>query len=291
LAEQQRAAIALIDARALRRNGWVGLLSPWAEASGLVVEAIAPDAIASLQGTGTQFRLGILSFGATSLQAPQAAAQLAAAMEALPDTPLVVVSDLDDAAEVVAAFRAKARGFIPTTMEPEVALRTFAFIMSGGSFFPPTALFGRGPDSSSPSADINGRKPDDQIRRRNTLTGGQQEVMQHLAAGLTNKAIARVMGIRESTVKVHVRQIMRKLGATNRTQAALAAAATEPAIALPAALPAPLASDTAEAGTGRRPEPISATIHARTDAAAPGQKLTRLQPRLDMPPLRLLGRS
>ncbi|MGG5812502.1 response regulator transcription factor [Falsiroseomonas sp. CW058] len=43
----------------------------------------------------------------------------------------------------------------------------------------------------------------------------------HLRAGRSNKGIARLLGLRESTVKAQVRQIMKKLGAANRTQAVL----------------------------------------------------------------------
>jgi DNA-binding CsgD family transcriptional regulator len=56
------------------------------------------------------------------------------------------------------------------------------------------------------------------------LTERQKSVLERLGRGDSNKAIARVLGIREGTVKVHVRQIMRKLGVTNRTQVAIACA-------------------------------------------------------------------
>jgi DNA-binding NarL/FixJ family response regulator len=53
------------------------------------------------------------------------------------------------------------------------------------------------------------------------LTSRQTDVLHLLRSGQSNKYIARELNMRESTVKVHVRQIMRKLGAANRTQAAL----------------------------------------------------------------------
>jgi DNA-binding NarL/FixJ family response regulator len=56
------------------------------------------------------------------------------------------------------------------------------------------------------------------------LTARQWEVLERLRQGESNKLIGRQLKLRESTVKVHIRQIMRKLGATNRTQAALCAA-------------------------------------------------------------------
>ena len=57
------------------------------------------------------------------------------------------------------------------------------------------------------------------------LTERQRAVLRCLHAGKSNKMIARELDMRESTVKVHVRSILRKLGAINRTQAALAAVA------------------------------------------------------------------
>jgi len=55
------------------------------------------------------------------------------------------------------------------------------------------------------------------------LTARQQEVLEQLRQGASNKLIGRQLKLRESTVKVHIRHIMRKLGAVNRTQAALSA--------------------------------------------------------------------
>ena len=50
------------------------------------------------------------------------------------------------------------------------------------------------------------------------LTPRQTDVLGHLARGQPNRTIARDLGMSESTVKVHVRNIMRKLKASNRTE-------------------------------------------------------------------------
>jgi DNA-binding NarL/FixJ family response regulator len=55
------------------------------------------------------------------------------------------------------------------------------------------------------------------------LTPSEQRVLKLLRTGQSNKVIARELNIGESTVKVHVRRIMKKLNAANRTQAALVA--------------------------------------------------------------------
>ncbi|SDI05704.1 response regulator transcription factor [Alloyangia pacifica] len=56
------------------------------------------------------------------------------------------------------------------------------------------------------------------------LTPRQMAVLDHLSQARSNKEIARVLDTTEATVKLHVRQVMRKLGAKNRTEAALIAA-------------------------------------------------------------------
>jgi two-component system nitrate/nitrite response regulator NarL len=64
--------------------------------------------------------------------------------------------------------------------------------------------------------------------RNHSLTARQRAVLELLRRGDTNKAIARRLGMREGTVKVHVRQIMRKFGVTNRTQIAVVCANGRP---------------------------------------------------------------
>jgi len=51
------------------------------------------------------------------------------------------------------------------------------------------------------------------------LTAREQEVLAHLAQGMSNKAIAHALGISDQTVKFHVAAIIAKLGAANRTDA------------------------------------------------------------------------
>jgi two-component system nitrate/nitrite response regulator NarL len=53
------------------------------------------------------------------------------------------------------------------------------------------------------------------------LSPREQSIMEGLVEGHSNKAIARLMGITDATVKVHVKSILRKIGASNRTQAAI----------------------------------------------------------------------
>ena len=140
-------------------------------------------------------------------------------------------ADGDEAADVVAAFKAGARGFVTTRMDPCVMFRALKFIIEGGAFFPPGALLDASGAAGNGGPDI-GLVPQ---AGGEALTLRQNEVLRLLRQGQSNKRIARELHMSESTVKVHIRQIMRKLGASNRTQAALCGFEAIPAEAPPPA--------------------------------------------------------
>lgn len=129
-------------------------------------------------------------------------------------TPVVVLSDSQvafQAQSVRNALKSGARGFIPTlnTRVPAV-LAALRFIKDGGTFVPLDLLL---PSDAAKSTHKAESIPAD------ALTPRQKSVLSHLKQGKANKVIAYELNMSESTVKVHIRNIMRKMGATNRTQA------------------------------------------------------------------------
>jgi DNA-binding CsgD family transcriptional regulator len=140
---------------------------------------------------------------------------------------VAVVSALDDPLEAVRALESGADGLLPATLAPDVATNALAFILTGGTFFPPEALRAASGGSRLGGVDRRARAG------RHDLTPRQQDVLELLGRGLANKCIARQLDMQESTVKVHVRQIMHKLGVSNRTQVALIAASDGDAAAAP----------------------------------------------------------
>lgn len=127
-----------------------------------------------------------------------------------PDMPLVVLSAKNQASDVRQAIEAGALGFIPKSSSPEIMLHALRLVLSGGVYLPPEVMSG----SSTPAA------PEPAAA---ALTPRQREILALLAEGRTNKEMARQLGLSAGTVKVHVSQILRALGAANRTQAAAAA--------------------------------------------------------------------
>jgi DNA-binding NarL/FixJ family response regulator len=154
----------------------------------------------------------IISVGGESIEDAEQQVLIESVRMLMPQAPLVIISDREDPEEVCAAFEEGAVGFMPTSLEPALAFQALSFIRSGGSFFPPAVL-----SSGHRKVTVNG------IVHTTDLTTKQENVFSLLRQGYPNKRIARQLGLSESTVKVHVRRIMHKFGAANRTQLAFAA--------------------------------------------------------------------
>jgi DNA-binding NarL/FixJ family response regulator len=210
-------AVLVVDALELRRAGVVSLLKPWADSSGTSIVAIAPPTILS---DLPPLKMIVLVIGALGVGDPEPQAWISSLSSAHADVPLVLISDREETEEVLAAFEAGVSAFIPTSIAPSVAMQAFTFIMSGGTFFPPAAFM------HAMRAKEHGSSNDPTILATtfvhcSELTVREQEVLERLRQGASNRLIGQQLKMREATVKVHVRQIMRKLGAANRTQAAL----------------------------------------------------------------------
>jgi DNA-binding NarL/FixJ family response regulator len=255
-----RLRVVLIDENRLRDAGIAGLISSWALERELDIRQIRTADV--LQGFEPSLtcRLVLYSVGGGSIRAIEANAVVRILHALAPHAPVIVISDREDPEEIVSAYRMSCRGFIPTNMEPALALQAISFILNGGTYFPPSALrrVGEGDgsapgngadgehngdpnyggsdtpvgddgcDGASTSAELVSKAagtvvPCEEAEDLSNLTGRQHEVLRCLQKGQPNKLIARELGMTEGTVKVHVRQIMRKLGATNRTQVAILA--------------------------------------------------------------------
>jgi len=125
------------------------------------------------------------------------------------DTPVVIVSDIDDVNYVVRALKGGARGYIPTSLPFNVAVEAVRLVEAGGTFVPVSSL------SLDRDKQVAATKTGD------LLTERQMMVVEALCQGMANKQIAYELGMSEHTVKVHLRHIMRKLRARNRTEVAV----------------------------------------------------------------------
>jgi len=218
-------SILVIDALELRRAGVVSLLKPWTDAHEMRIIEASPQAtlLQSTLESGNSHKMILLVIGFAGVSDPQIQNWIKLLASRYVDIPLVLISDHEESTEVVAALEAGVSGFIPTTITPTVALQAFAFIMGGGSFFPPAALTEATRAYRAPHTASGRELTVVTSVHRDGLTLRQKQVLERLTQGASNKLIGRQLKLRESTVKVHIRHIMKKLGATNRTQAALCA--------------------------------------------------------------------
>lgn len=146
--------------------------------------------------------------------------------------PVAVISDGDRFTSGLRCLQAGARGFIPTHSSLAVTVSALRLILTGGVYVPFEIvgdMTGRwdgrraaGPAAPRPTPEPDrarfGGLPPAQLSRLG-LSRRETQILGYLQQGSGNKQIAQTLGISDNTVMVHMRNLMRKLGATNRAQA------------------------------------------------------------------------
>ena len=129
------------------------------------------------------------------------------------NVPVVVMSDMDGLHQVLSVLKTGVRGYIPTSMPLSLALEALRLVCAGGTYIPAESVLAAGSS--------NGWQPiQQQQTSHGPFTTRQLQVVEALRRGKANKVIAYELNMCESTVKVHVRHIMKKLQARNRTEVA-----------------------------------------------------------------------
>ncbi|NSY39516.1 DNA-binding response regulator [Leisingera sp. ANG59] len=128
------------------------------------------------------------------------------------DCPAADQVQLSRYAEAVIPERKSAGALIAAL---QVVQDGYRIVLSGAADAAPELLNGAGPQVAEASAAPVRQK------MRHGLSDREQLILAKLTEGATNKSIANELGICEATVKVHLRTCFRKIGAKNRTQAAL----------------------------------------------------------------------
>jgi DNA-binding NarL/FixJ family response regulator len=130
-----------------------------------------------------------------------------------PQLPVVMVSAREEAAVVRRALDHGAMGFIPKSSNAEALGAALRRVLDGDRVVPEIA-------SAAPQTAPDEHEIAQRIRE---LTPQQFRVLQMLGSGKLNKQIGFELGVSEATIKAHMSAILRKLGASNRTQAVLMA--------------------------------------------------------------------
>ena len=124
---------------------------------------------------------------------------------------VVVLSEREEASQATAALEQGASGYIPMTMSLKVVAEAIRLVQAGGMYVPASSLMAANRPQEAKGVGGGGVSG---------LTTRQLAVLEAVRRGKANKVIAYELNMCESTVKVHLRNIMKKLRVRNRTEAA-----------------------------------------------------------------------
>ncbi|MFI7152802.1 response regulator [Nonomuraea sp. NPDC050022] len=124
---------------------------------------------------------------------------------------VIVLTSVSDRSDVGPAMRAGASGFLYKDVDPNALVQAVRAVHGGQVLLAPEA-------AEAMLAGVNGSPP---ALGPVPLTEREREVLALIAAGHSNREIARSLSVAEKTVKTHVSNVLMKLGVQDRTQAAL----------------------------------------------------------------------
>ncbi|MBN3757718.1 response regulator [Paraburkholderia sp. Tr-20389] len=210
--------ILLIDDHTLFRSGVHALLQRQPD---FEVVGEAPDGVEGIK-RAKQYRPDVILLdlnmpGLSGLETLQLLVQ------DLPDTAIVMLTVSEEVEELTIAMRDGACGYLLKNIEADVLA---AAIRKAAAGQPVIA-----DDMTAKLVAQMRRPPPAPVRNDDTaesLTMRERDIMSELARGASNKDIARTLDLAESTVKIHVRNILRKLKLTSRVQVAIYAMEREP---------------------------------------------------------------
>jgi DNA-binding NarL/FixJ family response regulator len=123
-----------------------------------------------------------------------------------PDLPVLIVSGVNDPQTIRTLLNAGARGYMPKFAGSEQLMEALRRVLRGEIYVPDVVFL----PSSQPAM---------QIGEAALLTARQLQILPLLADGMPNKRIADTLGLTEGTIKQHLKDLFRRLHASNRTQA------------------------------------------------------------------------
>ena len=149
---------------------------------------------------------------------------IARVREQYPEARIALLAEAFDISTVMAAREAGADGFCSTSSAPDVLVNLLKLVALGEAVIPSTMLYSfleaasAHQDKQRQATDMGPKVVDDRVKK---LSPREADVLRGIMNGDPNKVIARQFDVTEATIKVHVKAILRKIGAANRTQAAM----------------------------------------------------------------------
>jgi DNA-binding NarL/FixJ family response regulator len=159
------------------------------------------------------------------------AAWVGAVRAVAPGVPVVVLSNVPEDEQAMAALAAGAAGYCSALALPAVLRQVAGVVEHGGVWVGPQLMHRL-------MQGLSARKPDGPAAVLDGLSQRERQVAQAVARGSTNKEIARVLGITERTVKAHLSAVFGKLGVRDRIQLSLLVNGVEDSTPTPQKIPA-----------------------------------------------------
>jgi two-component system, NarL family, nitrate/nitrite response regulator NarL len=203
----EQTVVWLVDAHPLLRSGLRSQLD--GKGFDIAAEASTVDEIGRNGDSGPAPNIIILDF---SLGA-EAVAALKASQ---PQARTVVFAESAELAYLADMFSAGADGYLLKSITPSALIESLRLVALGEKVFPSMLTDFLGAMRASQSGGSERVRVGDVA-----LSQRELDIIRRLADGDSNKAIAKELAITEATVKVHLKTVLRKLGATNRTQVAI----------------------------------------------------------------------
>lgn len=201
--------VAIMDSRTLVREA---LIAAFAMVEGGVAGVEFADLDEwQIAGSGMDISAILLGIGDRRADDPALIEDLQTLARDHPGLPVIVMGEQQEPGHVLKILSLGARGYVPANVSLEVAISALHLAIAGGVFVPADVLMEAAQlDRDEPGA---AKLPFD-------LTDRQAAVAEGVAQGKPNKIIAYELNLAESTVKVHIRVIMKKMQARNRTEVA-----------------------------------------------------------------------
>jgi DNA-binding NarL/FixJ family response regulator len=209
IAESAQKRVVVIESRVFLRECLQRSLE---SALSMRVETLSSLSEFEEQRSSGLIRLVIISLGEGSSQ--EKANAFSVLSDLASEVPAVILSSKLDFETMRAAMAYGAKGYIPMTMGFQIAIEAVRFVLAGGTYVPAECLL-----SGIPPASPSSQRP----QTAGAITARELAVIRAIQQGKPNKIIAYELNMCESTVKVHVRHVMKKLRAKNRTDVAIRA--------------------------------------------------------------------
>lgn len=198
--------VAVIDDHTLFRRGLISLL---AREPGFTVVAEAADGFEGIRAVAAArpdvVLLDLNMPGISGLEA------IAAIRKEAPETRVVMLTVSEDTEDLLQALRDGASGYLLKNIDSDFLIDAVQRAAEGDSVVSPEMT------AKLVERVRAGEKP----MPADLLSPREREILAQLARGVSNKEIGRALNVAESTVKIHVQHILRKLNLASRVQAAL----------------------------------------------------------------------